>query len=450
LAIRLVGATLIARPRQSLASFVPELRERVDELSIADDPRTVAAALAHTYTGLAAATARLFAQLGLLPGTTVCLQLAAAAAGVSQLRARRLLDELIAANLVIESGQDRYRMHDMVRRYARRCGAGLPDRTMVEQRVIRWYLAVLTALAVQCEPEQDRPSVISRPEWSPLAVDGTTVEPFIEAEAPDLPAVVRWAQARDDHELTWRLISLAQAAGAPLPIEICELGLMSAVQLDDRFAVGEAHARLGTALLRDPHRLEDADGHLRLAVTLLEPADGRLLSLASFALAALRSRQQRPAEAAASLDSALRFLDPGREPLAFSVALLAYARVLVRRGSVDRGHERFAQAVILREAIAGGENDPFGRFDRGRSHLDDRLFEEYLARLHGSLDAPRVSVPDHTLAATFIDIIRALRLPDVLGPPTTTAVSVSLPRQRMCRTEQPQIALPLMTMAEPY
>lgn len=439
LALRLAGVTLAARPGQSPASFARELRERVELLSIADDPRTVAAALAHTVAGLEAATARLFAQLGLLPGATVCLQLAAATAGTSLLRTRSLLDELISANLVVETGPDRYRLHDMIRRYARRCGAALTDRTVVEHRIIRWYLAVFGTLAHRGEPGLGRPLPIGQPEWSPLDEEG--VADFMEAETPNLPAVIGWADSRADPELTWRLVSMAHAAGVKVPVQLCELGLEAAVKLNDQTVLAEAHARLGIALLPDPARRHEADEHLSAAVVLMEPGDGRLPGLASFAVGGLRAGQGRTGEAVAALENTLRQLDPGREPLSYSVVLLGYAELLVASGSVDRGHERFAQAVILREAIAGGQDE---RFERGGSRLDARLAAAYLSRLSRSLDAPRVSAPDHGLANTLIGISRVLRTR------RNTGAGMAIPLQRIGRTPERDMALPRLDAAEPY
>ncbi|MEV0644010.1 BTAD domain-containing putative transcriptional regulator [Phytomonospora sp. NPDC050363] len=444
LTIRQAGATLAARRRQSLSSFAEELRDNVDALSVADDPRTVRAALAEAHDSLDPAAGRLFAQLGLLPGATVCLSLAAAAAGTSVLRARRLLDELISANLVVETGPDRYWLHDMIRRFARRCGAALTDRAIVEERVVRWYLAVFDVLARRLEPDRDWPLVVGQPEWSPFEPDGSGTDRFIEAESPNLLAVVRWATERRDRALTWRLVALAHASGADLPAEVCEQGLAAALGLGDRRAAGEAHARLGLVLLRDPARVRTADGHLTLAAELLDPGDGRLPSAASFGLGVLRARQSRPAEARESLESALRHLDPGREPLSYAVVLLGYAEVLVRSGAVDRGHERFAQALILCQAAVGWQEGRFGRFDPDRLCLSRRLADEYLAHLGQSLYAERVTPQDRGLARTLIGLSLGLRAPDDIA-----AIDVALARREQ-GADEVYMALPRLDAADSY
>jgi DNA-binding SARP family transcriptional activator len=401
LVIRLAGVTLAARSTQTISSFAEELRERADVLSIADDPRTVRAALAHAVAGLDPAAERLFSQLGLLPGTSVSLQLAAAAAGTSVMRARRLLDELISANLVVETGPDRYWFHDMIWRYARRCGVGLSDREVIEERVVRWYLATFDAIARRTAPDRDWPAATGPADWRPFAHEDPSR--FVAAETPNIPAVARWFAGRRNPGLTWHFVSLVHAVSPALTAETCEIGLTAAAQLDDPRVLGEAHAQLGTVLLLDPMRLDEASAHITLAVELMEPADGRLACASMYGLGALRTRQSRPAEARSMMERALALLDPGREPLSYAVTLFGYAEVLVSAGLVERGQERFAQALILSEATVGT------RFSQGWYLLNSELADEFLAYLSGSLDAPRVTAPDRRLATTLIELSMELR-----------------------------------------
>lgn len=401
LALRLAGATLAARSAQSLASFAEELRERIDVLSVADDPRTVRGALAQAHNSLDPAAVRLFSQLGLLPGSSVSLQLAAAAAGITALRARRLLDELISANLVVETGPDRYWCHDMILRYARQCGAALTDREVIEERVIRWYLTTFNQAARQVAPERDWPPPTGPTEWLPAKDED--LARLVEAESPNLLAVVRWLAGRRDPGLTWSFVSLAHAVSPTLPVEAYELGFAAAERLDDPHALSQAHAQLGAVLLLDPLRLDEASGHLTLAVELLEPGRDPLAQTTMFGLASLLARQGRPAEARSMLERALGLLDPGREPLACAVALFAYAETLMRSGLVDRGQQRYAQALVLSEATVGRQ------FDEGWLLPSQQLGDEFLAHLSRSVDAPRVRPADRRLARTLLDLGLALR-----------------------------------------
>lgn len=147
LAIRLAATLLAARPGQSLASFADWLAEHADDQLLDDDPRSVRAALAEAYRSLSPAAAHLFGRLGLHAGTSVCLQQAAAAEDSSARRVRRLFDELVAVNLIVEAGPDRYRFHDIVRRFARQCGAEIVDRDVIDDWMRRRQATVPDAAA---------------------------------------------------------------------------------------------------------------------------------------------------------------------------------------------------------------------------------------------------------------------------------------------------------------
>ncbi|MFC7547902.1 BTAD domain-containing putative transcriptional regulator [Plantactinospora sp. GCM10030261] len=131
-ALRLVGARLAVRPGQSVASFADELGEPADDL-LFDELPDLHAALVDAYRSLSPAAAHLFGRLGLEPGQSLCVHPVAMAKGAAPRRIRRLLDELLAVNLVAESGPDCYRCPDLVHRFARRCGAELNERDTVDE-----------------------------------------------------------------------------------------------------------------------------------------------------------------------------------------------------------------------------------------------------------------------------------------------------------------------------
>ncbi|MFI7602485.1 BTAD domain-containing putative transcriptional regulator [Actinoplanes sp. NPDC049681] len=378
LTLRQAGATLVARSTQSLSSFAEELRDRADTLSVADDPRTVRAALTQARTGLDRAAGRLFDQLGALPVGSVSLDLAAAVAGISVSRTRRLLDEIISVNLMVETGPDRYGWYEVVRRYARRCGAALTDREVAEERAVRWYLSTFERLTAQPTPDPG----------------------FVAAQAGDLPALARWVTQRGDPRLTTEFVGKAYAVSPAVGVEACEAALAAALSLGDDRTIGAAHTQLGSVLLSDPARADEAAEHLSRAVRLLGADQRDHLRIATFGLGTLMARQGRPAEAGSLLERTLDLLDPGREPLASTVALFAHADLLVRAGSPDRGQERFAQALIMCEAATGT------RFSRGRLVLNPQVGARFLAYLGDSLEAPRVSTRDRRLARRLFTGVR--------------------------------------------
>lgn len=151
LVTRLAGAKLAARPWQSLESFVDELDDFADQI-LDDDPRSIRAALVSAHKTLSPAAAYLFGRLGLSESSSVSLHQPTGSAGPSVRRVRRLLDELVAVHLIVEVGPDRYRIHDVVRRFARQCGVELIDRDAVDEWVRDGRTAVSDAAGRMADP----------------------------------------------------------------------------------------------------------------------------------------------------------------------------------------------------------------------------------------------------------------------------------------------------------
>jgi DNA-binding SARP family transcriptional activator len=86
------------------------------------DPHTdLRVALSWSYRALDPATARMFRRLGLHPSNDIGLEAAAALAGAPVKEAARELDRLAAVNLVERLPSGRYRMPDLIHRYATEC-----------------------------------------------------------------------------------------------------------------------------------------------------------------------------------------------------------------------------------------------------------------------------------------------------------------------------------------
>ncbi|MEU7856321.1 BTAD domain-containing putative transcriptional regulator [Nonomuraea sp. NPDC049141] len=122
LAIRIAAARLIARPGLSLRALADRLAvedRRLSELQ-ADD-QAVRAYFMMSYRSLDAESSRMFRLLSLLGGTGGGISVAAAAALADRPEPRTadLLDHLAEAQLLDAYGHDRYRMHDLLRLFAR-------------------------------------------------------------------------------------------------------------------------------------------------------------------------------------------------------------------------------------------------------------------------------------------------------------------------------------------
>lgn len=123
LALRIAAERIRERPRRQIADLVAELadeRARLDLLDSGGDPHaSVRAVFSSSYHHLEPETARLFRLLGLHPGHDIEGHALTALTGSDDLRAtRRWLDALARANLVDETTDHRYQLHDLLWTYA--------------------------------------------------------------------------------------------------------------------------------------------------------------------------------------------------------------------------------------------------------------------------------------------------------------------------------------------
>ncbi|GGL21362.1 SARP family transcriptional regulator [Sphaerisporangium melleum] len=125
LAIRIAGARLASRRQWSvklMADRLADERRRLDELAVGD--QEVRAGIALSYELLTDSVRRALRYLGLLGLPHFPAWVAAAATGASLEEAERQLEQLVDASLVEVDGVDaigqvRYRLHDLIRLFAR-------------------------------------------------------------------------------------------------------------------------------------------------------------------------------------------------------------------------------------------------------------------------------------------------------------------------------------------
>jgi DNA-binding SARP family transcriptional activator len=125
LALRIAGARLARRPSWSLSHLAGRLedeRHRLDELQAGD--LAVRGSIGFGYQSLAPGERGLFRRLGLLSAADFAAWVAAPLLGDSAESATRLVESLADASLLEPlspdpAGQERYRLHDLTRLYAR-------------------------------------------------------------------------------------------------------------------------------------------------------------------------------------------------------------------------------------------------------------------------------------------------------------------------------------------
>jgi tetratricopeptide (TPR) repeat protein len=198
LAIRIAGAlastpAMRARSLQVLAQSLTDEEARLEYLQ--DQDRGVRASFDISYRALPAHTARIFRLLGLLPGPDFPAAIVAAVGGFDPDEASARLDDLVNAQLVevVGGAGDRYRLHDLLRLYAR-------ERTDAEEtpewrddavrRILDWY----TEAAENCGQP---PSTDYRP--SPAALAWFTDEHL------NVQAALLLAHRRHEHLVVRRL-----------------------------------------------------------------------------------------------------------------------------------------------------------------------------------------------------------------------------------------------------
>jgi tetratricopeptide (TPR) repeat protein len=122
LALTIAAARGAADPQFPLTVFADELEDERSRLAglEAGDPRTdLESVFSWSYRSLSPQAAGLFRCLGAQPGTDAGLEAIRALTGRSATTARTLVAELVRANLADQYLPGRYRMHDLLRLYAR-------------------------------------------------------------------------------------------------------------------------------------------------------------------------------------------------------------------------------------------------------------------------------------------------------------------------------------------
>ncbi|HEY1616533.1 MAG TPA: BTAD domain-containing putative transcriptional regulator [Streptosporangiaceae bacterium] len=207
LAISLLARLFARHQSWSMADLIAETRARL--LTVAAENRTVAAAFEASYQDLGTGRQRFFRLLGLHPGPEIEASAAAALAGLTPGEAAAHLDALNGDRLLEEPAPRRYRMHDLIRQYARGLAAGesLAERERAIARLLGYYQR--TALAADAHlARRRRPATAAPGAGSNTAVPRGRAEAraWLASERANLVACIDLALAREDHA---RVVGLA-------------------------------------------------------------------------------------------------------------------------------------------------------------------------------------------------------------------------------------------------
>ena len=163
LALRIAGQILAAHlawPVARLARMLAGEQDRLAQLGTGD--LQVRTAFEVSYRQLPDADARMFRLLGLNPGPDFDTAAAASLAGIDAEAAGPVLDRLMLASLATEDSAGRFRIHDLLRLFARQTCQEADDqasRDAAEIRLVSYYTELARFLDVCIDPRQPQAAV---------------------------------------------------------------------------------------------------------------------------------------------------------------------------------------------------------------------------------------------------------------------------------------------------
>jgi tetratricopeptide (TPR) repeat protein/transcriptional regulator with XRE-family HTH domain len=278
LAIGLIASQLRHHPAQTADSVAASMAAAADRMELMRaENLSVAAAFDLSYQDLSPGQQRLFRRLGLIPGPTFDVYVAAALDGASLGEARRQLDELYDQHLITEPALGRYQLHDLLREHARALAAvdEAAETDAATGRLLDYYLHTALAAGRYFAP---RASAYGRglpgnpPMQSPdLSTLGQSAA-WLEAERANLHATADYA-ATGGH--SWHAIAIPAAMSGFLAIRghwdqsaaLHHAALAAARQAGDRLGEADTLSTLGV-LQREAGDYQVAAASLAQALAL--------------------------------------------------------------------------------------------------------------------------------------------------------------------------------------
>jgi tetratricopeptide (TPR) repeat protein len=256
LALRIAGQLLAAHPAwpvARLAAMLAEEQHRLDHLTAGD--RQVRAAFMVSYRQLPEPDAGMFGRLGLHPGPDIGPAAAAALAGIGPQEAAPVLDRLALAHLVTEDAAGRFRMHDLLRLFARKMCQDHDDQATRDAALTRLigHFTELAGFLDTCLDPRLRPGIAEAAAAAGESVPSPrqALEIF-EAERRNMVTVVSLAAELAWHEEVWRISGSMQHALTLLRhlddlLTVAQAALTAAQTAKDKATESRALDNLGLA-----------------------------------------------------------------------------------------------------------------------------------------------------------------------------------------------------------
>ncbi|MEV0831115.1 hypothetical protein [Nonomuraea rubra] len=259
LALGIVAARAAARPHLPLDTLTAELRNAITHPAAPDKGEITGglrAVLHAAHLSLAEDAKRLFLALGPAPVPDVGVPAAASLAALPTARTRTLMRLLEAAHLVIQHRPGRYRMHDLIRRYA--LAQAEPTSSAAALRRLADHYLHTAARGERTLAPQSEPITMNPPargvDLTPLTTGQDALEWF-DAERDCLLTLLRWTADQDWNENTWRIAwsmdAMLQRRGHVHDrVRVWEAAVFAAERLGAAAVQCLAYRRLGHAHLQ--------------------------------------------------------------------------------------------------------------------------------------------------------------------------------------------------------
>ncbi|KFZ79177.1 SARP family transcriptional regulator [Amycolatopsis sp. MJM2582] len=360
LVLSIVADRAASRGGLRLRTLAEQLKDAETLLTIGDDGDGdgfhLQSAYSWSYNLLEETEQRMFRLLGLHPGTEMSPAALASAGAISVPAARRSLDALFAAHLIQHPGDlDRYRMHDILHRYAATLAGRENDGDEPRKRLLSFYLHTAFNAHATVHPHKPRPPMIPpEPGTLPLDFDSpAAARQWCLQERTNLNALVEDAHRLGLHDYAWRIphatsdiydrygfyddivngltIAARSASAANDPVA-------EASTLND---LGQVHMLIGND--------ETADHYLRAAYDLVhEQSDdfGRLAVLLN--MARRHHHAGRAQEAISRYRECLALAHVVRDPGHLGTAEYRLGDALEVAGEHDAAVEHYRRALEIR------------------------------------------------------------------------------------------------------
>lgn len=359
IAVRLAATRLAARPRWSVERVLSELldeRARLSVLSGSDDT-SLRALFDLMYQQLSPAAARLYRRLGLHPGREFDPGVCSAVLGGPPSQAEEVLYELVDLNLVEETTEDRFRLHDLLRLHAGHRSdqdEPSPQRAAATRRIFEWYLAAAMGADLVLTPYRRRHPYRfgESPDGLPTFVNREQALGWLEVERENLLAAGQASLQRGWFELAWQLADVMW----PLllyrkhyrdRIAIDERGVAAAREWRNPAAEADMRKRLGL-VLRTLGRYDDAEAQLRASLSKwAETGDERGRAESQDALGVLYLATGRVDEAVELFEQVLAYHRAAADARGVGLALINLGLALPRLSRTADARQHLEEARTI-------------------------------------------------------------------------------------------------------